>query len=211
MFRLPIDSSTELRLLSEDTALEFHRLLVANLDRLRPWFEFAQSEQPYDVSLEFVRRTQRRYTNGEGFWAGIWHDGALIGTVGLASIDGPNSSAELSYWLSRDAVGKGIATRACAAMIEWTFAERRLNRVAVRCAADNAKSRAVVERLGFRQEGVMRQAERVGGHFRDVLIYGLLAEEWASATRLSSGQCDFGLIREPEGKASRTIKEHEQD
>jgi len=174
-FPITVDSAIELRVLSQQDAPQFHALLTANLDHLRPWFDFARSQQPYEDSLAFIRRTQQRYSDGLGFWAGVWHHESLAGAVGFTEFDRGNSATELSYWLSKDFTGRGIATGACAAMIEWAFRHRKLHRITLRMAAENTRSIALAERLGFRREGVLKEAERCEGGFRDVVIYGLLA------------------------------------
>ena len=62
--------------------------------------------------------------------------------------------------------------------MEHAFGELGLNRVSIACATENKKSCAVPERLGFRREGVVRQAERHYDHFVDHAVYATLASEW---------------------------------
>ena len=53
-----------------------------------------------------------------------------------------------------------------------------LNRVEIRAAPENRRSRAIPERLGFTEEGTLRQAERVGERYLDSAVYAMLAEDW---------------------------------
>jgi ribosomal-protein-serine acetyltransferase len=70
-------------------------------------------------------------------------------------------------------------TAAVRAYVDHAFQVWRLNRVSIEAAVDNARSRAVAERLGFRQEGVLREVERVGERAVDHVVYAVLAAEWA--------------------------------
>ena len=63
-------------------------------------------------------------------------------------------------------------------MVDYAFGELGLNRVQIRCARDNARSCAIPRRLGFTEEGALRQAEWLIDHFEDQVVYGILAEEW---------------------------------
>jgi len=65
-------------------------------------------------------------------------------------------------------------------LIDYAFHELQFNRVEMRCAAENKKSRKIPEKLGFREEGLLRQAGWLHDHFVDMMIYGLLASEWRS-------------------------------
>jgi ribosomal-protein-serine acetyltransferase len=67
---------------------------------------------------------------------------------------------------------------AVSAVLDHAFGELHLNRVEIRVAPDNRRSRALPERLGFREEGVLRQAERHGEHYGDLTVYSMLAHEW---------------------------------
>jgi RimJ/RimL family protein N-acetyltransferase len=70
-----------------------------------------------------------------------------------------------------------IMTKACEAFIEYGFNGLNLNRIEIRVAEGNMKSRAIPERLGFTEEGKIRQAEWLYDHYVDHIIYGLLAED----------------------------------
>ena len=70
-------------------------------------------------------------------------------------------------------------TQACRAMVAYGFSERGLNRIEIHCAPANVKSRAIPERLGFRIEGTLRQADKLVDGYVDNVVYGLLASEYA--------------------------------
>src|SRR2546430_17592094 len=75
-------------------------------------------------------------------------------------------------------------TRTCSALIDLAFDELRLNRIEISCAVENRRCRMVPERLGFKQEGVSRQRERLHDHFVDTVTYGMLASDWKNRTVL---------------------------
>jgi ribosomal-protein-serine acetyltransferase len=60
-------------------------------------------------------------------------------------------------------------------LVDHAFGELELHRVEIQAAEGNRRSRAIPERLGFRQEGILREAECVGGRYLDVVVYGLVA------------------------------------
>ena len=64
------------------------------------------------------------------------------------------------------------------AFVDYAFRELKLNRVEVRCAEENSKSRAIPERLGFVKEGIIREAEWIYDHYVDDVVYGILSREW---------------------------------
>src|SRR5690625_199905 len=86
--------------------------------------------------------------------------------------------AYIGYWLDIEHQGKGIMTRAVRALTDYAFEEFDLNRVDIRAAVGNVKSRAIPERLGYKKEGVLRQSEWLYDHFVDHAVYSMLKSEW---------------------------------
>ncbi len=69
-------------------------------------------------------------------------------------------------------------TASCRAVINYCFNELNVNRITIECATENARSRRIPERLGFKLEGIIRQVERLGDAYVDHAFYGLLRSEW---------------------------------
>ena len=109
---------------------------------------------------------------------GIWYEGQWVGSIGFHIWDKIDRKASIGYWLSEDFQGKGIITDSVRALIKYGFEQMNLNRIEVRCAVENTKSRAIPERLGFKNEGTCRQSEWLYDHLVDLVVYSLLAEEW---------------------------------
>jgi ribosomal-protein-serine acetyltransferase len=74
-------------------------------------------------------------------------------------------------------------TAAVTALLRHGFRTLRLNRIEIRAGVRNRRSRAIPERLGFRHEGTLRQAERLAERFVDHAVYALLASEWPARQR----------------------------
>ena len=84
----------------------------------------------------------------------------------------------IGYWLGEEFQGQGTMTRRCALLTDHALAVWELNRVEIRAASENRRSRAIPERLDFREEGILPEAESVGGRLLDMIIYSMLAADW---------------------------------
>lgn len=164
----------ELRLLELRHTPEYYRLVVRNYSRLY-WL-------PSEPTLQDAERRLRsglsRFAEGAGIDGGIFDRGALVGFAGLFDIDLSFKSAEIGYWLDAAHEGRGLVHRAATALLRYAFDDLGLHRVALKCAATNTASMRVAERLGFRLEGRLLKADRIGEEWVDFLIYGMLDEEW---------------------------------
>jgi ribosomal-protein-serine acetyltransferase len=167
----------EIRTLTPDDAEAAFALVERNRDRLRPWMIWEPQTKTVDDSRAFIVRSLASETDVEA--NGIWVDGRLAGTMGLR-IDPSDSAAEIGYWIGGEFEGRGIITRACRRFFAFAFDELGLHRMELSAATGNVRSRAVAERLGMRQEGVLRDGVRTPEGFRDLAIYGLLGHEWRS-------------------------------
>jgi ribosomal-protein-serine acetyltransferase len=178
MFSHRIDDRTELRPPDLSYAEEATAIVLRNLAHLRAWMPWAVEGYSVEDARDFIKRNLRQFAAGEGFAAFIFHEGRFAGTVALNSINWANRKTEIGYWLSADLQGRGIITRCCRALVNHSFRDLKLNRVEMFVGVENARSRAVPERLGFRGEGLLRQAEWLHDHFIDLVLYAMLADDW---------------------------------
>lgn len=180
MFTFRLDERTYLRLPEESDADELYAVIAANRDHLSRWMPWA-IHQTLEGTLDFIRLSRRQFAENRGLTALVVEGDRIIGTLGLNDINAENSSAFIGYWIAQQSQGRGTMTRAVRGLIEHAFARLKLNRIEIHAGVENKRSRAIPERLGFKQEGVLREAERVGDRFVDHVVYGLLASEWVGA------------------------------
>ncbi|MDQ5809492.1 MAG: GNAT family N-acetyltransferase [Actinomycetota bacterium] len=178
MFSHKLGEHTELRLLEERHAQELTDLTDRNREYLRAWLPWVDANRTVEDRKKFIRGALKQFAENNGFTAGIWHEGRLAGVIGYHSIDWENRTTAVGYWLGEKYQGQGLVTAACRALVDHAFQELGLNRVSIACATENKKSCAIPERLGFRREGVVRQAEWLYDHFVDHVVYATLASEW---------------------------------
>lgn len=101
--------------------------------------------------------------------------GRLVGGVGL-HLDGPQ--AMLGYCYARSAWGQGYATEAAHLLVDYGFEQLVLHRVWARCDVENVASVKVLEKLGLRREGLLKEDCQIRGDWRDTLVYAVLKDEW---------------------------------
>jgi ribosomal-protein-serine acetyltransferase len=99
--------------------------------------------------------------------------------IGYVGVSWQHRSTNIGYWLGEEYEGRGTMTAAVAALVDHALSIWDLNRVEIRAAAGNGASRAIPERLGFREEGTLRAAERIGERRIDHVLYSMLAEDWS--------------------------------
>jgi RimJ/RimL family protein N-acetyltransferase len=166
---------------------EAHFALVeANYQRLAQWFPDAFQEPPVlEVTRANMQEAGQAWQEGELLPLSIAvksDDGwRLVGWAQL-EIEPRARSAEVGYWLDAGFVGRGLVTRTVTALLDHAFGTLGLLRVGLRTTIDNTRSRSVAERLGFTQEGILREAAAFPDERRDLVVYGLLAREWRQAT-----------------------------
>jgi [ribosomal protein S5]-alanine N-acetyltransferase len=106
----------------------------------------------------------------------------FIGSVGLREIDQEHSQAEMGFWVAVEAWGKGYATEASSAVLRFGFIELQLNRVYAHHMVRNPASGRVLEKIGMKREGLLRQRVRKWTVFEDVILLAILREDWITAS-----------------------------
>jgi len=129
----------------------------------------------------FIRRVQASYRKGITPLWGMQSraSGRLIGAIGFLQWPNPDQRAELGYVISRDFWGQGLVTEAAKAVCDFAFRKMKVNRIEAGTIAGHAASERVLEKCGFRFEGVLRQREFIKGRFPDVSMYSLLRSDYS--------------------------------
>lgn len=138
-------------------------------ERIRAYAR-AKRESPADLLLAIFEKDGSRYA----------------GNCGLHEWDSVNLNARLGIILGEPAWGRGIAQEALSALLSAAFGTLGLHKIYLNVFTTNEKGRALYGKLGFREEGVLREEYRLRGTFRDMVRMGLLAGEWKSRIPESS-------------------------
>ena len=178
LLRIKIDEDTDLRIYEERHAREVAELVDQNRAYLRQWLPWVDSSRTVEDSKAFIQNSLQQFARNEGFQLGVWYRGELAGGIGYHPIDWADRKAEIGYWLGEAFQGKGLMTKACSTLVTYAFDELGLYKVEIHCATENIRSCAIPKRLGFKQEGVLRDAEWLYDHFVDLVVFGMLAKEW---------------------------------
>lgn len=173
-----VDDEIELRLNELRYADEYYALIVRNSEHLRVWMPWAATEPTLEAIKAFMKAGMHQFAEGIGLPTNLWYRGQLVGAIDYPRMNLGKRLTEIGYWLDKDMQGKGIITRATKALVTYAFEEYGLNKVEIHAAAENQRSRAVPERLGFTLEGTMRQTIWLNGRVHDMVVYGMLANEW---------------------------------
>ena len=102
----------------------------------------------------------------------------VIGGLALRNLDLASRRIEIAYALVQRYWRQGIMTEAIRLLLDLCFARLELNRVEASVLAENAASCRMLEGLGFRCEGIMRQRDFIKGALRDMATYALLGKDW---------------------------------
>ena len=102
-----------------------------------------------------------------------------IGTIALSNIDTKDQTAEFAIAIGeKDYWSNGYGTEAARLIVDYGFRQLNLHRISSSAKAFNERSIRMHKKIGFQQEGIMRQSDFVNGQFHDKVMFGLLREEW---------------------------------
>lgn len=145
-----------------------------------PYTSMAQAQELFDRSDRGVRAGEFHY------WALTrTDDDRLIGHCTLFNISATHRRAETGYALARRHWGHGYACEAMSLVLDYAFGPLGLHRVEADVDPRNGGSIRLLERLGFVREGLLRERWRVNDEVTDSAMFGLLAPDYATATRLA--------------------------
>lgn len=167
-----------IRLVRPRDAKTLQTELVQNRGWLRQW-EATSPDGPISLDMRSgVRRLLQQYRDGTGVPFVMEHEGEVAGQLNVWGIArGSLSSATIGYWVSERFAGKGITPTSVALATDVCFEDLRLHRMEICIRPENTKSLRVVEKLGFRYEGLRRRYIHIDGDWRDHYAFALVREE----------------------------------
>ena len=176
--KIQVDETISLEFLEEIHAESLFNLVNNNRAYLREWLPWVDHMHTIANFTNYIIDTKKRAVEKSDFGYAIIIDKNIVGRIGLHHINYQNRIAEIGYWLASGLQGTGIIFKSCKALINHSFKELGLNRVEIKCGIGNDKSRAIAEKLQFKQEGILRQAELLNGKFIDLYLYAMLKDDW---------------------------------
>ena len=189
------------------------RALERELRANRSWLQQWEATSPYGrVTADTrgsIRSLQASARAGTGLPFVIEWAGDLIGQLNVSTITyGSLASASIGYWVSERVAGRGITPTAVALATDYCFFTLGLHRIEVCIRPENSPSLRVVEKLGFRYEGLRRRYIHINGDWRDHFCFALVVEEVRQGVlrRWRAGQVSEGVARVP--FADREAAEH---
>ena len=184
MFVHKLDEELSLKMIDHRDAEELFQLSDQSRDHLQTWLPWIHFTNNVEDTKNYIKASLRRYAENDGLTVCILYKGKIAGIVDFHEIDEKNQVTSIGYWMGGAYKGKGLLTRACEFLFNYAFDELGINRIEIRAAEENLKSRGVPKRLGFVQEGKIRQAAMLYGEATDHVVYGLLKEEWKKGGKL---------------------------
>jgi ribosomal-protein-serine acetyltransferase len=178
MVSFRIDDQITLREFASDDAEAVFQTAKRNYDHLKNWVHWMTPDYSMESAREFISMSIAGWQDRKNLALGIFRNDNFIGASGFVSFNWLARKTEIGYWISSDEEGRGIVSSACRRLIDFAFQDLELNRIEIRCAAENERSSAIPKRFGFVREGLLRQSEIRNGRLQDFEIYGLLASEW---------------------------------
>ncbi len=160
--------------LNQNHVSELHSLIEANRNYLREWLPWLDNMVATSDTAAFIESISKP---GSAPHFGVFHQGQLCGVAGFHEIQTQASVGSIGYWLAEPYTGKDIISSAVIKLIELGFSELKLDKLEIRCAEDNLKSRAVAQRLGFVYQSKLDDAEWLYDRSVNHVVYAMLAPE----------------------------------
>lgn len=173
LFKLNVDSEIKLVFLTEALAEPLFTLVDSDRDHLTQWLPWPPHIKKVEDTSHFIKNSTIDFAEGRGMVCAIEYRGEVVGVISYNKILRSLKKVEIGYWLSSKHQGKGIITRSVEHLTRYAFDHLEMEKVEIAAASENRSSRRICERLGFKLEGIIKNAENLHGKLVDHAIYGI--------------------------------------
>ncbi len=175
---ITVDNDILLRTWEETDAPALFEAVQHSRAHLTPWLAWVFDTTREEHSLNYIKSMMQMLENQEGLTMGVFFDGAIIGEISMHHWDHKLKSAQLGYWISKDFVRRGIAVKCLKVLMRYLFEKTEITKLEIHFSAKNTQSAKVAAKLGTRVEGVIRNGVIRNGIIEDLVITGILKQEW---------------------------------
>lgn len=182
MVSIILDEHTLMRSYQPADAAALFRAVNKSRQALRPWLNWVDLTTTQQHSLQYIQHALACEHEQRALSLGIFKDQEIIGGLGMQEWDQRLRKAEIGYWIAKDHQRQGLATKAVSRFLDFLFERLKLNKAEIRIIAGNEASRQFAHSLGAKLEGCLRHSVLRHGSFEDLLVFGILKEEWAGGS-----------------------------
>jgi ribosomal-protein-serine acetyltransferase len=178
MFEHVVNKNISLRLTHVSDSEEVFGVIDSSREQLKKglsWVDLVKS--PRDCKYS-AYKAMHQYASNNGFQCNVIYKNKIVGKIGLHGIEWSDKSTSIGYWLAEDYQGRGIMTTCCKCLLNMVFDNLKLNAVYIYVAEDNNKSRAIPERLNFKQHGLKKNAQILSGNYVNHIQYVMTRKDW---------------------------------
>lgn len=172
----------------ETANYQLRRIVAADMPAIFAGLSDPRVTEYYGISYDTLESTQAQmdyyelvWQTGIGIWWGICskeNPDQLIGSCGLHEWEQEHHCAETGFWISPEHWGKAVMRECLAVMFAHCFGHLGLHRLQAMVEPENIPSWRLLEKMGFRLEGVLRECEYKHGRYVDLKCYSMLATEF---------------------------------
>jgi RimJ/RimL family protein N-acetyltransferase len=150
--------------------------------RYNPWTKRHEADVQAFVQMFIDYQSAQPRTKYQ-FAVVLWESGQLMGNCGVRKESAEAQIADMGYELDPNYWGKGYATEAATAVLNFGFAELKVHRIGANAVAENTASLRVLEKIGMQYEGRLRENKWMKDRWWDTVLYGILEHEWRQMHR----------------------------
>lgn len=170
-----INENIKLELIQENDACELFRLIDKNRIYLNKWLPWVESTKDISDSKNFIKFAITNFELQKSVQYKIMFNGKLCGLFGINDINKRNKSVSFGYWIGENFQNNGIVTNVCEVVKNYIIKNENIHRIEIRVDKNNLKSRLIPERLNFKLEGILKDADYIDNHYENVYIYSYLS------------------------------------
>jgi ribosomal-protein-serine acetyltransferase len=172
-----INENIELQPLNPGHTSILFNLIETNRNHLRPWFPWVDRMSKEEDINNFITGSLQRTEAGYEQSFIIFYKSKPAGRIGIYYIDQQNKIGGIGYWLSKECEGLGIIIASIPKLADFGFDQLGLNRIEIKCATSNKRSKAIPEKLHFTYEGILKEAEYINGRFNDLFSFSMIKSD----------------------------------